>query len=106
MRYGFIRKHSCINVGFFETEEAVKEIRNVFIPNQYEEIVICPDNFGIGDNYIDDVWVKVEKEPSIEQKYEQLSGENKLLKAQLQAQTDRSDFIEECIAEMATQVYV
>ena len=34
-----------------------------------------------------------------------LKKENKLLKAQLQAQTERSDFIEDCIAEMATQVY-
>lgn len=34
-----------------------------------------------------------------------LQNENKLLKAQLQAQTERSDFIEDCIAEMATQVY-
>lgn len=29
----------------------------------------------------------------------------KLLSAQLKAQTERSDFIEDCIAEMATQVY-
>lgn len=36
---------------------------------------------------------------------EQLRAENKLLKAQIQAQSDRSDFIEDCIAEMATQVY-
>lgn len=34
-----------------------------------------------------------------------LIRENKLLKAKLQAQIDRSDFIEDCIAEMATQVY-
>lgn len=34
-----------------------------------------------------------------------LVAENKLLKAQIQAQTERSDFIEDCIAEMATQVY-
>ena len=34
-----------------------------------------------------------------------LYTENKLLKAQLQAQTDRSDFIEDCIAEMAGVVY-
>lgn len=33
-------------------------------------------------------------------------AENKILKAQLQAQSDRSDFVEECIAEMATLVYV
>lgn len=36
---------------------------------------------------------------------EELQAENKLLKAQLQAQSDRSDFIEDCIAEMAVQVY-
>ncbi len=36
---------------------------------------------------------------------EELQAENKLLKVQLQAQSDRSDFIEDCIAEMATQVY-
>lgn len=29
----------------------------------------------------------------------------KLLKAQFRAQTERSDFIEDCIAEMAVQVY-
>ena len=36
---------------------------------------------------------------------EQLQQENKLLKAQVQAQTERSDFIEDCIAEMAGVVY-
>lgn len=36
---------------------------------------------------------------------EELAAENKLLKAQLQAQSDRADFIEDCIAEMAVQVY-
>ena len=36
---------------------------------------------------------------------EQLQQENKLFKAQLQAQTERSDFIEDCIAEMAGVVY-
>mgnify|MGYP006927015254 CR=1 FL=1 len=34
-----------------------------------------------------------------------LQQENKILKAQIKAQTERSDFIEDCIAEMATQVY-
>lgn len=36
---------------------------------------------------------------------EDVVSENKLLKAQLQAQSDRSDFIEDCIAEMAMAVY-
>lgn len=36
---------------------------------------------------------------------EKLQDENKMLKSQLQAQIDRSDFIEDCIAEIATVVY-
>ena len=36
----------------------------------------------------------------------ELEAENKMLRAQLQAATDRQDFIEDCIAEMAMQVYV
>lgn len=35
----------------------------------------------------------------------QAEQENKLLKAQVSAATERSDFIEDCIAEMAVQVY-
>lgn len=31
--------------------------------------------------------------------------ENKLLKAQIAAQSDRADFVEDCIAEMAMRVY-
>lgn len=34
-----------------------------------------------------------------------LEEENKLLKAQVQAQSDQLDFYEECIAEMAEVVY-
>lgn len=46
-----------------------------------------------------------EPEPENPITLEELQKENKLLKAQLQAQVDRSDFIEDCIAEMATVVY-
>lgn len=35
----------------------------------------------------------------------ELEAENKMLRAQLQAATDRQDFIEDCIAEMAGVVY-
>ena len=35
----------------------------------------------------------------------ELKSENTLLKAQLQAQSSRADFVEDCIAEMAMQVY-
>ena len=53
--------------------------------------LVLPPGAGIGDQYPDTL--------------ETLQQENKLLKAQIQAQTERSDFIEDCIAEMATQVY-
>lgn len=35
----------------------------------------------------------------------ELEAENVLLKAQIQAISDRNDFVEDCIAEMATVVY-
>lgn len=44
-------------------------------------------------------------EPVIPPTNAELEAENKLLRAQLQAATDRQDFIEDCIAEMAMQVY-
>lgn len=44
-------------------------------------------------------------EPEPQPTVEDLITENDLLKAQLQAQTERSDFIEDCIAELATKVY-
>ena len=34
-----------------------------------------------------------------------LMKENELLKAQIKAQSDRNDFMEDCIAEMAMQIY-
>lgn len=34
-----------------------------------------------------------------------LQKENTLLKAQVKAMSERSDFIEDCIAEMATKIY-
>ncbi|UQZ33660.1 hypothetical protein C2I18_08970 [Paenibacillus sp. PK3_47] len=48
-----------------------------------------------------------EPEPpeTIADKADRLENENKLLKAQISAQSERSDFIEDLIAELATQVY-
>lgn len=43
--------------------------------------------------------------PVIPKTNAELEQENKLLKAQLNAANERSDFIEDCIAEMAMQVY-
>lgn len=44
-------------------------------------------------------------EPVIPPTNAELEVENKMLRAQLQAATDRQDFIEDCIAEMAGVVY-
>lgn len=44
-------------------------------------------------------------EPVIPPTNAELEAENKMLRAQLQAATDRQDFIEDCIAEMAMVVY-
>lgn len=38
-------------------------------------------------------------------KVQALENENFMLKAQIQAMSDRNDFIEDCIAEMAMAVY-
>ena len=46
-----------------------------------------------------------EQVPSISEEVESLKSENFMLKAQIQAMSDRNDFIEDCIAEMAMQVY-
>ena len=52
------------------------------------------------------VWVlDYSPTPTTEDRITELEAENKLLKAQLRAQTERSDFVEDCIAEMATVVY-
>lgn len=56
---------------------------------------------ALGDCRIGEVYGSLNTQPT----YEELQAENALLKAQLQAQTERSDFIEDCIAEMAMQVY-
>lgn len=62
---------------------------------------------GIGSAYPETELEPVLVAPAltIEEQIAVIQSENKLLKAQIQAQTDRSDFIEDCIAEMAMQIY-
>ncbi len=48
---------------------------------------------------------KARPEPDKPVTVAELSQENKMLRAQIRAQGERSDFIEDCIAEMAMQVY-
>lgn len=46
-----------------------------------------------------------EVKPTDAERISQLESEKKLLTAQLQALSDRNDFVEDCIAEMAAIVY-
>ena len=50
-------------------------------------------------------YVSPEVKPTDAERISQLESEKKLLTAQLQALSDRNDFMEDCIAEMATIVY-
>ena len=47
----------------------------------------------------------VEPPPTTEERVAALEAENKLLKEQVSAQADQTEFYEDCIAEMATVVY-
>lgn len=81
-------------------------ISNILCFDSYEaaeSFNVVPSYKGakIGDVYDETKVIPPEPKPTLEL----LAQENKLLKAQLKAQTERSDFIEDCIAEMATQVY-
>lgn len=49
--------------------------------------------------------IQVAQPPAEPTPIEELQAENKLLKAQLTAQADRQDFVEDCVAEMAMQLY-
>lgn len=50
-------------------------------------------------------WIVLAQKSEQKKMFEALKSENFMLKAQIQAMSDRNDFIEDCIAEMAMQVY-
>ena len=54
---------------------------------------------------MDTDYVPPEVKPTDAERISQLESEKKLLTAQVQALSDRNDFMEDCIAEMATIVY-
>lgn len=73
------------------------------------EVETIPPGEGILMTDLKTLWWEPLPEPEPEPEnpitLEELQEENKLLRAQLQASVDRSEFIEDCIAEMATVVY-
>lgn len=66
---------------------------------------VAPDGWVYDENtgtFYQEGW---EPPETTDQKVYRLEQENKTLKAQVQAVSERNDFIEDCIAEMAMQVY-
>lgn len=55
--------------------------------------------------YGDEWWFILREIPQDELERRSIIAENELLRAQVQALSDRGEFIEDCIAEMAMQVY-
>lgn len=53
----------------------------------------------------DDSETPLDPQPALSKQIEALAQENTLLKAQSNALSERADFVEDVIAEMATQVY-
>lgn len=106
MKVAILNKSSiCSTSIIVETLETAQEFLELGLFSAYDAKAVTelPEGYGVGDYFDGETWhhKEVDTPPSIED----LAAENKLLKAQIQAQTERSDFIEDCIAEMATQVY-
>lgn len=69
-------------------------------------------NVYIGDNYINSMFYDPEGNPRFspevqfsQNRINELEQDNVLKTAQIQALSDRNDFLEDCIAEMACLVY-
>lgn len=83
-------------------------IANIIVaddPSFAESIDVVPayDGCIIGDEYAPPV---EPIEPTTEERVATLEKNEKLNAAKLQAQNDRQEFLEDCIAEMAAIVYV
>lgn len=77
-------------------------------------IIVCEDDdkaadFGAVPAYdgasIGAAYDPPEPPPTVDDQIVALEAENKLLRAQMSAQSDQLDFYEDCIAEMAAVVY-
>ena len=84
---------------------------NYFDKPLYDERGICRYKLVNGrpvertQEEMDADYVPPEVKPTDAERILQLESEKKLLTAQVQALSDRNDFMEDCIAEMATIVY-
>ena len=84
---------------------------NYFDKPLYDERGICRYKLVDGkpvertQDEMDADYAPPEVKPTDTERILQLESEKKLLTAQVQALSDRNDFVEDCVAEMATIVY-
>lgn len=98
----YIGRHKTGVAIIYDTREQATQEQG----SSYLEVESLPPGDGILMTDLKTLWWEgVPPKPENPITLEELQKENKMLKAQLQAQVDRSDFIEDCIAEMATVVY-
>lgn len=85
MTIAFIINNSCVNIAVFDIQD-IHNIDKAF-KEGFDELVECPEGFGIGDNFIDGVWSKKKPtptEPTFEERLLKQEQENKELKAKLE----------------------
>ena len=76
----------------------------VYVDSVPEKPTDCACHLDIVNGEL--VWVLDSTQtPTTEGRVTELESENKLLTAQIEAQSDQLDFYEDCIAEMASIVY-
>lgn len=99
MRYALIEDGIVINIIWL----------NAFNATDFPGCVAIEDGMsvGIGDEYRDGKFWRNGEELLNEQgrTNAELRAENRTLRAQIKAISDRNEFVEDCIAEMATVVY-
>lgn len=78
-KYALVKNGIIISITFCDPENA-----------QLMGLIEVDDSYNVGDSI---------------GFLQELYNENKLLKAQIRAQSDQLDFLEDCIAEIAMQVY-
>ena len=75
----------------------------------YREIITEEGKIDLADvkahpeNYLN--WVEPKEKTAMERRMDELEAEKRLLTAQVKALSDRNDFVEDCLAEMAGVVY-
>ena len=116
MNIAVIKDGVCVNVCVFQDLKTAQSFLKANVWPGASEVLEAPDGYGIGDSYADGAWTKapseqpepvepVEPTPTLGERLTAAESKNKLLSAQVQAQSERVEFLEDCIAEMAMQVY-